>query len=140
MKKNFISLFMAFAFVLGFVAFSGNASANTNTNESIVDIENNSITTTSEEYIENFRITRATFSANRRWKVDVWNSSKFGGEYMIRVYNSGTNILLLEKEGYIDASTTIYHSLNAITTTLKVDIVVYRKGDVNVLGGISADS
>jgi len=137
MKKKILSLIMAFAFVLGLITFSDSASAK----ESVLE----SASTTVDGYEEYFRIdTLFAYNPSRQWYVSAENYTyDKGGEYMIRVYKNGTKTVLFEAKGYIEGRTvgslptrSSHYWYTPNSETLYYDLVVYRKGDIEVLGDV----
>lgn len=137
MKKKILSLITAFVFALGLITFSDSASAK----ESALE----SASTIVDGYEEYFRIDALfAYNPSKKWYVSAENYTyNKGGEYMIRVYKSGTKTVLFEAKGYIEGRTDgslpsrsshFWYTPNS--QTLYYDLVVYRKGDIEVLGDV----
>ena len=135
MKKKILSLFTIFALtlIIGGVAFSESAKASGN--PSVVG-----------EFTESFRIDQIfTFNPNKQWEVLAQNYSFEDAVYLVRIYKSGTNTILFEAAGFVPGRTTeqwVNSTPHLWYTPSKdnhyYDFVVYRKGNMEVLGQVSS--
>nr|WP_054550301.1 hypothetical protein [Lysinibacillus sphaericus] len=139
MKKKIFSLITTFTLALVcLIIFNDNANASTIEDENMINSTNASITGW-EEY---FRFdNESSFSANKKWIVQVRNVSFEGGEYMVRFYKPGTTTVIFEKSGYIGPKSNIEHDYMTNSTTIKADMVWYRQSGsgAEILGNIWAN-